>query len=247
MIAQQKILGNLIGITVSDTGISHRLRGKPNEDSAIFHIEEEDFVMAISDGVGSCLDAAYGACAAVQAATHAFYDIRNETLEFNKDKVAKYIIEDWFMQISSKEPNQCCATLKVAIKKGAHVLLLSIGDGLLAITSAGFYMVAPTDEQEFSNQTKCLNSNIRATDFWGDYFLLDVRTPFVVFACTDGVANNIQQECKIALLEEIENNTSSNQLKDELVSFITEISDYSSDDRTVGVIKYEWKNAESHR
>lgn len=41
--------------------------------------------------------------------------------------------------------------------------------------------------------------------------------------------------------------SSSNQLKDELVSFITEISDYSSDDRTVGVIKYEWKNAESHR
>lgn len=44
------------------------------------------------------------------------------------------------------------------------------------------------------------------------------------------------------LVKEIENNTSSDVLKEELENLVKEIGDYSFDDKTVGVVKYERKN-----
>ena len=46
---------------------------------------------------------------------------------------------------------------------------------------------------------------------------------------------------------ELENNIDSSLLKEELEGLVVSISDYSTDDRTVGVVKYERKNAESDR
>ena len=69
----------------------------------------------------------------------------------------------------------------------------------------------------------------------------------VVFSCTDGVTNGLQEGRELELVQEIEKSMDMERLRGELESLIVDISEVSSDDRTVGVIKYEWKNAEPHR
>ena len=65
--------------------------------------------------------------------------------------------------------------------------------------------------------------------------------------CTDGIANGLKYGSEYELVRDIEKNTPSENLKDELELLVVDISDFSSDDRTLGVVKYEWKNAESKR
>ena len=45
-------------IAVSDIGITHRTKNLPNQDSVLFHYSGENFILAVSDGVGSCAHAA---------------------------------------------------------------------------------------------------------------------------------------------------------------------------------------------
>ena len=247
MIFQQKHLGDILAVTVSDTGISHRLANKQNQDAVACEIDGEDFLLAVSDGVGSCDCAELGSKMAVQAAVNAFKEIKKGQLPCNKNQIVTFVISNWFVLLGNVAPDRCCSTLKIAIKIGDSILLISIGDGLLAIYSDGISLIAPIEETAFANHTTCLNADVREEDFWIGQFQLDLHVPYVVFSCTDGVSNNIQAGCEMQLLKEIEDNTNFENLKEELETFITKIADYSSDDRTVGVIKYEWKNEKSYR
>mgnify|MGYP000720185046 FL=1 len=49
------------------------------------------------------------------------------------------------------------------------------------------------------------------------------------------------------LIKEIETQITASELQSELETLLVDISDYSSDDRTVGVVKYERTNAKSDR
>ena len=69
----------------------------------------------------------------------------------------------------------------------------------------------------------------------------------LVFACTDGVSNGIQEGREMDLVRNIETEIPGDQLRKELENLVEELSDYSSDDKTVGVVKYERTNAESDR
>ena len=132
------------------------------------------------------------------------------------------------------------------MKLGDKLLLISVGDGLLAVSSSGITCCVPTDNTLFTNQTQCLNSSIKEADFWTSVFKLDIYIPYVVFACSDGVSNGIQEGREMDLIKEIEIQITASELQSELEALLVDISEYSSDDRTVGVVKYEGKNAESN-
>ena len=106
---------------------------------------------------------------------------------------------------------------------------------------------APSENTLFTNQTQCLNSSIKEDDFWTSVFKLDIYVPYVVFACSDGVSNGIQEGREMDLIKEIETQITASELQSELETLLVDISDYSSDDRTVGVVKYERTNAKSDR
>ena len=110
-----------------------------------------------------------------------------------------------------------------------------------------FRSSSPIDNSVFANVTSCLNRKVNETDFWIGEFSLTPRDSFVVFSCTDGVTNGLQEGRELELVQEIEKSMDMERLRGELESLIVDISEVSSDDRTVGVIKYEWKNAEPHR
>lgn len=226
-------------VTVSDLGSNHRALLMPNQDSADFVIDGDDFVIAVSDGVGSCSKAELGSNSAVASCLHVFTQIKNGTIEFDSDNIVEAVVKKWYASLDLENPDDCCATLKAVFKIGQALKAISIGDGFIAISSDGFHLLSPAEETTFTNETSCLCSKINVRDFWCGNFNLDIRKPYAVFCCTDGVANGIVEGQEQNLVDDIEKNISAEKLKTELATLIEEISDYCFDDKTVGVVKYE--------
>lgn len=247
MITKREQHGDYTFVTVSDTGVNHAIHGVRNQDAAMFMVAGEDFALAVSDGVGSCARADFGAQAAVASVRGVFYSAKEAQTVPPQAEILKQIIAEWKHLLGNINPDECCATLKAAMKLGNKLLMFSIGDGVLAVTSRGMHCCAPTDTNMFANQTMCLNAGIHVEDFWTSEFRLDTYVPYVVFACTDGVANGIQEGKELELVSEIETKTSVDELQHELEALVIDISEFSSDDRTVGVVKYERKNAKPDR
>ena len=245
MISQAEQHGRYIFAIVSDTGISHSINHIHNQDSVNFCIIDSDFVLAVSDGVGSCTKAARGSRAAVSAGELVFRTIKQENNLLGLSEIARYVISEWNAQLSNENVNECCATLKSVFKIGNKMQLLSVGDGMLVITSGTRKKCAPIENDLFANQTNCLHAHVLTTDFWLSEFYIDEDIPFAVFMCTDGVANVIQEGREIELVKEIENEIAASELQGELESLLRGASKYCPDDRTVGVVKYECSNARS--
>lgn len=245
MISKEEQRGDLHVVIVTDTGVSHRLSNRPNQDAVLYSFMEEDFVLAVSDGVGSCPKAEIGSKAAVAAASNVFKAIKSNAC--NLEDIQVDFIAEWKQLLSDELLDDCCATLKVAMKFGNKLILMSLGDGMLVVTSNGFKVGSPSDGMLFANQTRCLSSFVKPKDIWIKEIHLDVHIPYVVFMCTDGIANGIKDGSEYELVREIEENTPSEKLKEELELLVVDISDFSSDDRTLGVVKYEWGNAEPKR
>lgn len=247
MISKKENHADCIFVVVSDIGISHKINGVPNQDAADYISINEDFALAVSDGVGSCKKAEIGSAAAVEAVKRVFLSLQGKSLPPELTEITCQIVDEWKLLLSGANPDDCCATLKAAMKFGNKLLLISVGDGLLAVSSSGMKCCAPTEHMLFTNQTQCLNSSIKEDDFWTSVFKLDIYVPYVVFACSDGVSNGIQEGREVDLIKEIETQITASELQSELETLLVDISDYSSDDRTVGVVKYERKNAKSDR
>lgn len=247
MISRVEQHGDCTFAAISDTGISHRINNIVNQDAVDYILTGDDFALAVSDGVGSCKRAEIGANAAVSSIKSVFNSLMNKAIPNELPKIADHIIKEWHRILGDENPDDCCATLKAVIKIGNRLLLFSIGDGILAVSSAGMRVCSPTENNLFTNQTVCLNQMVKSGDVWSSVFKLDLHVPYVVFACSDGVANGIQEGHEMELVEEIEKGTEAAELQSELENLLIDIAEYSSDDRTVGVVKYERKNAKPDR
>ncbi len=245
MISIQKQIGDYTFAIISDQGLNHQLNGVPNQDAVMYEVWDEDFAIAVSDGVGSCQKSDIGSQSAVESIRRVFSRLSKGEMDFEKELVAGTIIHIWKDLITDECINDYCATLKAAIKIRNDIFLISIGDGMLAVTSNGSWGMAPAEEGQFINQTLCLSKDVKSSDFWISAFSLNTHQPYVVFLCTDGVANGIKEGQELELVHEIERNIDKSLLQEELEGLVLSISDYSADDRTLGVVKYEWENAES--
>ena len=242
MMSQKEIIGDLTFVTLSDTGSSHLKNGTCNQDAVKYSCKDSDFLLAISDGVGSCPKAEKGAQAVMTAAERVFQSVLNQSLMFSADAVIIAFISEWRAVIDDVRLDDYGATVKMAIRIGASLRLFSLGDGVIAVTSSGINMISPEENSSFANMTRCLGNGISPSDFWMGEITLDTYVPFVVFACTDGVSNWIVNGKEMELVQEIESRTPSDELECQLKEFLADIAEYSSDDKTLGVVKYEQKN-----
>ncbi len=248
MISHEEHCGDITFVTVSDTGVSHRVKNIPNQDSVGYMISGDDFVLVLSDGVGSCKNAELGSNAAVLATKKVFSDVSRAKIKFDASIIAGQLIGEWKKILDTKQPDECCTTLKAAMKIGNRLMLFSVGDGLLALTSGELKIYSPDDENLFVNLTNCLCDAIKPKDFWtAEAVLQNKDMPFVVFVCSDGVANGIQEGREMEMVIELETAIPACEIRRELETLMLEISEYCMDDRTIGVIKYERKNEGSVR
>lgn len=241
MISAIKEVGNLSAITLSKTGENHVKMGISNQDSISFESNEENFVLVVSDGVGSCKYSDIGSKAAVSICVDLFKEILDGKLNLDNTKIVSELIQRW-KGLFGENCEEYCATLKLAIKIGNKLSLFSLGDGFVAVTSDGMRVISPEENSSFTNETKCLDARITASDIWTNNFTIDTNTSYVLMACTDGVSNGIKTGDELAFAEEIEKNVGREVLMVELQEFLEVISEYCFDDKTLGVVKYEQQN-----
>lgn len=225
-------------ITVTEIGSNHRAMLLPNQDSCDYRIIDNDFCIAVADGVGSCKYADVGAQEAVDICMCIFSEIKSRQMPFSKKAIIDCIVFRW-KEAFGDEAENYCSTLKMIIKIENEMILVSIGDGLLAVSSDGLNIMAPVEPVDFVNETYCLSNRVNESDFWSNTFNLDLHKPYVALCCTDGIANGLIQGSHIDVITLIEKEICIDNLKSELEDFVTNIAKYSFDDKTIGVVKYE--------
>lgn len=245
MISRKEHRGDIFFVTVSDIGFNHRINNIPNQDSVGYEIIDKDFVLALSDGVGSCTNAKVGSEAAVNSAKRVFSYIKEKDIKSDLYEIVNRLINEWKLLLNTENLDDCCATLSVVMKFGHRLLLFSIGDGFIAVSSGDIGICSPEDDTLFANQTLCLCKEVNYIDFWAEEITLQNNISYAIFICSDGIANGIQKGKEIELVKEIETKISDETIKHELESLVLELSEFSADDRTIGVVKYERKNEES--
>lgn len=239
MNVNEKRYDSLIFVTASDIGSNNQKLGHPNQDAVAFFCMGEDFVLSVSDGVGSCKKAELGSRFAVDSSVRLFQEIKEGSVPFENDIITEKLIEFWRSSIGDGNIDDYCATLKAVFKIVNQVKVISVGDGFVAISSDGINLMSPIEEKHFTNETNCLNAQSSESDFWTSDFYLDILEPYVIFCCTDGIANGILPGKEINLVEAIEKDICANELKHALEDFLRDVSNYCFDDKTVGVVKYE--------
>ena len=225
-------------LTASIIGANHRALLLPNQDHAKYKYSTDSFMLVVSDGVGSCSKSELGSEYACAAAVEVFDELLDEKLEYDFDCILPALIYKWRDRIGDDNPDDYCATMKIAIKHEGIIKLISLGDGELIVSSAGNRVKAPNEHEFFSNITHCLNNQTAAADFWTKDFRLDIQTDYVVMACSDGVSNGMEHGTELEFAEEIEKNISIDELENEIKHFLQSLENSSFDDKTIGVIKY---------
>ncbi len=232
-------LGNMLFVTLSDIGTVHKSNGYPNQDAVDFHCTGDSFVLAVADGVGSCKKADQGAKNVIDSSIKLFHEVRKGSVVFEASVLAEKFLEFWLGFITNGRIDDYCTTAKVVIKIGDQIKALSIGDGFVAISSGDTQVLSPLEESYFANETMCLSSRLTVSHFWTADLDLEPSKSYVVFCCTDGVADCILPGREMQLVQAIEKDITVGDLRKVLEAFIADISNYCQDDKTLGVVKYE--------
>lgn len=103
-------------LTASIIGANHRALLLPNQDHAKYKYSTDSFMLVVSDGVGSCSKSELGSEYACAAAVEVFDELLDEKLEYDFDCILPALICKWRERIGDDNPDDYCATMKIAIK-----------------------------------------------------------------------------------------------------------------------------------
>jgi serine/threonine protein phosphatase PrpC len=175
----------------------------PNQDA--WHAKSYQWgnIVAVSDGVGSKLNADIGSQAAVLAVTSAsrfFAKKCSAPLE----TLPPLIHALWRIRIVPYLARDCGATCLFALRIGERLILGRLGDGLIiAFPDDGEPPVVMTEEKDddLSNYTDCLREEFRIGSWELREFPAE-RYPYVML-CTDGVAEDLTNEGRVTFPREV--------------------------------------------
>jgi len=237
MIIMQEQTENFTFFGISGKGEAHLKAGKPNQDAIGFNALDDSFVIALSDGLGSCSNAQIGAQTAVLLCNNIFIEIANGQLSFESNSIIKRLSDLWnesFPKIVAKEYS---ATLKAVFLIGSKLIAISVGDGLLFIRSNNTVHTFENTDGNFINETACLSYGMQI-DTFKTIEIENTEKPFI-FICTDGISSVISEGREQELFEEIERIKTIKELRREIEYMLDKMSEFNSDDKTAGVVRYE--------
>jgi len=203
----------------------------------MFNSVDGAFVIAVSDGLGSCNNSQIGAQKAVSLCNDLFIEIIDEQISFKPENIVKRFLALWneaFPEVVAKEYS---TTLKAVFLIKNELIAISVGDGLLLISIDNTFHTLGNEEGEFINETVCLSYGMNP-DIFKTVRIEKVKCVFV-FMCTDGVSNTISEGCEHKLFDEVTSMENIQELRTEIEKMLVEMSKYNSDDKTIGLVKYE--------
>lgn len=190
----------------SITGKNHQKEGIPNQDCRLgCHFSWGDLVV-VSDGVGSCENAAIGSKAACIATKKAI----NECIAsgvFDFERIILLLHANWLVGLRDVPPETASSTCLWAFTYQDRIYVASVGDGIIAACgdSADRTLVLAEDKQDsFCNITDSLKPS--SADSTWKTAILERSQYRGLLLCTDGVSEDYapskQPQFACAVLEQ---------------------------------------------
>ncbi len=236
MIINEAHKSNLHAIAITEAGAKHTAEDSPNQDCSAFLVEDNGFVLSVADGVGSCAKAHEGSTLACHICNRAFKALCDGSLPMNGDDIAQWLVQDWRKELSGKNEDDYCTTLKATFLWNNRIILISLGDGIGMVAVPGQIIMTPKNENDFLNETVCFSSQTNKDSFSINEINVG-NSSFVVFLTTDGIANHIIDGQEEGFIRYLLDETASENLRVELSDFFLNVRALNADDKTLGVVK----------
>ena len=212
-------------LLATESGQYHSRNNLPNQDNAGINHYEEKLVIAVADGVGSCLHADEGSAKAVFSAKELLF-----SHILTDDEIKHKIIDTWLEKIEYPV-HECNSTLRFAKICNNELIIGAVGDGMTFYSSNSTYYNS-NSENFISNYTSALPM-INEINI--------VRFPFeqsVLLMMTDGVANAIDAVRGKELCQYVREGMLKDpvQFENEVKNWIDTLHEINEDDKTIAMI-----------
>lgn len=175
-------------------GPAHRSARRPCEDAWRGTLFPDGACIAISDGLGSHVEAARGSRSAVASATKSFREWRRYR-GVEPVWLLRLLEARWRLSVAPARPSDCAATCLLGgwtVETG--LVAAALGDGVMLLCEAGnpprVLSARPTGHA--LDETRALGTDHRLTDW--TVFLLQPVAPWALILATDGVADDLVPE-----------------------------------------------------
>lgn len=187
----------------SKIGPLHIKKGDPNQDCWMARKYKWGNVVVVSDGLGSKKHSDYGSKAACISVFEAAKSYKNNPKARNTD-ILRLIHAHWLVKIAPYSPSECSATCLFVIQIDRHILLGSLGDGMIAVYSDNTedcFIITDKKEKSFSNYTYSLQSEFELKHW--QTTIVDAYNCKAIILCTDGIADDLLPGREIDFAQEL--------------------------------------------
>jgi serine/threonine protein phosphatase PrpC len=223
-------------VGLSMTGVSHIKNGTENQDSFGFHRNTNGIVMAIADGVGSCVRAKNGSMYAVETLKTLHDRIDSGQIRSHSNtKIKNFVINEWKSKIDGALSDYS-TTLKFAIISASYILFGGIGDGEFFFSIDNNVYLSKNEDDLFSNMTYSLTQDIDESKF--EIVKIDLPVDakvFNIFLATDGITCELQSGMEIEFLNYLATNVrqNSDNYENEIIEWTNTLQKKNGDDKTM--------------
>ena len=220
--------GSIRVLMASSAGSAHGSIEALSQDAVGFCHDDHRFVLAVSDGVGSCRHAAHGAKLAIEAAMRLL-----DVSDTSDENLVNSIIRCW-IELLEYPASECAATLHFVLGSCSGFIFGRIGDGLRIARTLTRCMI-DQDENGFMNLTSALPMK--------EAFHLE-RLPLqalTVLLMSDGISNELDLSLAYEQAEYMKYivNFSSYMAVEEVRAWIELLHGKNGDDKTIGALVFE--------
>lgn len=181
---------------VSLIGPKHQVAQTPNQDNAIAVTLKHCDIIMVADGLGSHALSHIGSQAVCRAVIKACKAVDEQIENIDPSHFLRLVHTLWLVILQEKSLAQCGTTALIAIRTQNKIHLFALGDGMVAVLDKNYHthFLLSHDKREFGNITQAMNEQFDESN-WQKYEY-PVDNTLMVMLCTDGIADDIQQDKK---------------------------------------------------
>ena len=157
-----------------------------NQDHGCIHHYDNNWLMVVSDGLGSKKKSQLGSYAVCEAAQKVFFQSDTEDIFFQPEQFMTLVHQEWLQQLEGENIDDCSATVLILALLKNRGIAIQLGDGFISILADGMSYILLDDKTEhYINETDCFEKDfdpslLRYTVFDFDFFQC-------ALLCSDGV------------------------------------------------------------
>jgi len=214
-----------------------------NQDAFDARINDNYIVVAVADGLGSCVHSQIGS----QIAVNILCDwVENEMIEFKELApdvsriLCNRIVDRWRNTIGDYYATYD-TTLLFIVYINNSLLIGSLGDGMVLLDIGGEYKNLSWQDKVFGNQTASIGSINAKEEFKIELIRnIDMNDMITAVIATDGISDDIDEQNQVKLIDYVKNLTIDRGFEEtskEINQWVDNWKSlYNSDDKTIAII-----------